>query len=221
MSEPASGGASAQPAPNPPAEPKPAAAPAAPATEPAASAEPQAPEWLPGRLEQARAAERKRLLQELGADDPAALKAKLKKLDELETAKLSDQERVEKLIKELTPKAEQAERLQTMFSSLVESKFSALTEQQQTAIDTVANGNAEERWKLIQVMEAAGFSASPAAPTAPKPAQTVPAGASPPPPSAEPKTAFDKWTDLQKTSPVQASLFYQMNAMAIEQSRKS
>lgn len=194
--------------------------PAAVATpEPPAGGSDDPPAWLPQRLAQARESERKKLLQEFGAENPEALKAKLKKLDELETSKLSEQERIEKLIKELSPKAEQAERLQALLTSVVESKFSALSEQQQQAIDAVAAGNTEERWKLMKVMEAAGFG-TPAAPAVPKPASTVPAGATPPPAAATPKTAYEKWADLNKSDSVAASLFYQLNSMAIQQSRK-
>lgn len=200
---------------NPPANPP---APAAPAAQPAAAAPPddQAPPWLNDRLKQARESERKKTLAELGVDDPTKIKEKLKRLDELETAKLSDQERVEKLIKELTPKAEQAERLQTLFSSVVESRFNALADKQREAIDAVANGNAEKRWELMQVMESAGLLAG--TPPPPRPAQTAPA-APPAPAPATPETMFTKWQGLRTKDSVAASVFYQLNAMAIEQSR--
>lgn len=194
---------------NPPAPP----APVNPATPPP---DDQAPPWLPERLKQARATERKTLLSEFGVDDPAKLKEKLQKLDKLETDKLSDQERVEKLIKELSPKAEQAERLQTLFSSVVESRFSGLPDKQREAIDAVASGNAEKRWELMQVMESAGLLAP--APAQPRPAQTAPA-APPAPVPATPQTPFTKWQDMKSRDSVAASVFYQLNAMAIEQSR--
>jgi hypothetical protein len=199
----------------------PPVAPADPATAAPAADDP-APQWLPDRLKQARAAERKQLLQELGADDPAALKAKLKKLDELETEKLSDQERVEKLIKELTPKAEEGERYKKMFADFVDAQFSSLDEKTQQAIDAKANGNAERRWEFMQFMQTAGLGGpATTTPTPARPANTAPAGAQPPPAPAQPKTTFDKWNDLKKTDSVAASVFYQMNAMAIEQSRQS
>lgn len=199
-----------QPA-EPAAQPEPTPAPVA-AAKPAETTQ-DPPPWLPDRLKQARESERKKLLQELGAETPDDLKAKLAKLSELETSQLTEQERTQKLIQELTPKAEQAERLSGLFSSVVESRFSQLSEAQQTAIDAVANGSAEERWKLMSVLDAA-IGAAP--PPAPKPAQTAPQGASPPPSPATPKTARDKWIELQRSDPMQASLFYQANAFEIQ-----
>lgn len=207
----------------PPAAQTPPVAPAAPAAAPPAAPpvaapppDDQAPTWLPDRLKQARATERQQLLSEFGVDDPAKLKDKLKRLDELETATLTEKERTEKQIKELSPKAAQAERLQTLFSSVVESKFATLGDKQREAIDAKAKGDPEKRWELMQFMELAGLPG--AVPITPKPAQTAPA-APPAPAPATPQTPFTKWQDMRSSDSVAASVFYQLNAMSIEQSR--
>jgi hypothetical protein len=169
-------------------------------------------------------------LKDFGLETPEQLKAKLDKLNELETAQLSEKERTEKTINELKPKAEAADRISALFGSMVDAQFTALPEKVQTAIDKTANGSAEARWTAMQTMAEAGLitmampSAQPQTPAAPapKPASTTPAGAPPPPaPGAGPKSAFDTWNDLKKTDTVRASLFYQTNAQSIEQSRPS
>jgi hypothetical protein len=182
------------------------------------------PAWLNGRLQQARKSAVTDFLGELGFKDPKEAKAALDKLQSLETASLSEKERVEKQIQELTPKAAKAERLEGLFKSLVDSKFGTLTEKQQQAIDAKANGDPERRWEIMDVMEAAGAltpaAASPALPAAKQPASTSP-GAPPPPPPAPAQTPRSKWEAMKKTDPMQASLFYQLNRAAIEQSPSS
>lgn len=181
-----------------------------------AEPEPVSPKWLPERLEQARASERKKLMQEFGVESPDALRQRLARAQELEDAQLSEQERTEKLLRELQPKAERVERLETLFASVVEAKFTGLSEQQQAAIDAVAAGNAEERWKIMSVMEAAGSLAAP--PQQPKPANTAPQG-QPPPDPAKPKTPYEIWQDKKASNSTEAALFYQLNSFAIENSR--
>jgi len=185
-----------------------------PATE-APATQPEEPAWLPDRLKQARATAQKQLLQELGVTDPGDVKAKLAELDKLKTAQLTDQERIAKQLAELQPKADLADKLQAQFSSIVDSQFSALPEMQQAAIDSVASGDAGKRWELMQVLRAAGGAVIAAAA---RPANTAPA-APPPPAPTQPQTPFQRWEALQKTDPVQASIFHQLNAFAIEQSR--
>lgn len=176
--------------------------------------EPKAPDWLPDRLKQAREAERKKLLSDFGADDPEVIKAQLSELAELKRSQLSEQERLTAERDELKAKADAADRYLNAFKSTVDARFAGLTEQQQAAIDSSASGDPEQRWKIMQVMEAAGAFAPPV----PKPASTTPAGAPPPPTPATPNTPRAIYEGLQKSDPTRAALFFQMNAAAINHS---
>lgn len=175
------------------------------------------PAWLPGRLTEARENERKKLLQELGAEKPADLKAKLKRLEELEAATLTEQERTQKQLAELGAKAQQFEALQKTFTQMVESEFSALTDQQKSAIDARANGDAQKRWEIMDIMRAAG--ALTVQPPAPKPATTAAPGAPPPPASPkDPKSPRAIYEAKKLIDPMGAELYRQMHAAAIEAS---
>lgn len=185
------------------------------ATKQAPKADAQEPNWLPERLSQARTAERKTLLGKLGVADESEVTAKLARLKELEDASLSEKEKTERLIAELAPKAQRLELIEKQFSTVVDAQFAALNDQQRAAIDSVAAGDPQERWKLMQVMAAAGQFA--VAPIVAKPATTAPQA--PIPPSPVPAlTPRDKFHALQKTDTVAASLFQQLNARAIEES---
>lgn len=180
------------------------------------------PAWLAKRLEEARSVERKRAnaeldarLKTLGAASLDDLQAKIAKLGALETERLTDAEKIQRQLEELTPKAERADRLQKIFSSVVESKFNALSDKQREAIDSRANGDPEKRWEFIEMMQAAGAFAAPE----PRPANTAPLGAPLPPNSPVlPQTAREKRDELAKRDPISAALFSQMNSMAISQS---
>lgn len=173
------------------------------------------PSWLPERLAQAQRTAQTQIFTKYGVKTQEELDAKLNRLNDLETANLSEAERTQKLIKELTPKAERATHVEALLTSLVESQFKALPESTRLAIDAVANGNPEERLKLMSVVQAAAGAAPPAAPLKPPPANTAPPG-SPPPPAAQ-RTKFDEYQAL--SNPVQKQIFYGLNAQEIESSR--
>jgi hypothetical protein len=84
------------------------------------------PAWLPERLAQAQRAAASQLFSKFGVKSQEELDAKLKRLDELETAQLSEAERTQKLIKELEPKAQRAAHVEALLTGLVESQFKAL-----------------------------------------------------------------------------------------------
>lgn len=204
------------------------AAPAAPATSPATQAAPTAPTdpagnnpaWLKDRLAQAEKTTQAKILADLGTSDLSDVKKRLQELDTLKTSQLSERERLEKQIAELTPQAGKAAQLETMVTKMVDVQFGALPEQTQTAVDAVANGDPAKRWELMQVLSAAG---SPVAPAATQqaftPATTAPVAPAPPT-STQPQTIAEKHAALQKVNPVQAAIFGRVNGLAIASSKE-
>lgn len=212
--EPAPAGGAPAPEAKPAPDPKPA--PAAPnASAVKASDLPDAA--LSARLEQAQRSAETKLLGRFKVASPDEIEAKLKELDELKTAQLSETEKQQKRIAELEPQAQRAAIYKQRLDALVEEQFSTLAESQRAAIDAVANGDAEKRLELMQVMRAAGLvPASPApANKPPPPANTAPP-VNPPKPSGS-ETAFQQWEAL--TSPISRQIFYQAHRAEIEASR--
>lgn len=225
----------------------PAAPPAVPAT-PAAATEPvnAAPPVAPApsdkgeeirlssrelqkRLEETRDAARTRFLKDLGFEKPDDLKAVLKAAKDAEDAKLSEIERLRKQAEEYKPRADRAAALEKQLATIVESQFNELPDNVRSAIDDVANGNAEERLRMMDVFRKSGLLKSPVsaqapnaapaqAPAAPPPPAANTAGAPPPKPAAV-KSKFDEWRDLEATNPVMASIFYTANKRDIDKSR--
>lgn len=218
------------PAPTPPAAPAPAPAqqplklespPAKPEPEPKAGDD-QQPAWLPDRLKQARGAERNALLKELGAESPDDIKAKLTRLQELEDATLSEQERVAKQLADAQAAAARGAAFEKPFTNYVQSRFEALTPEQQALIDSRANGDPLLRHEGIQYLDALAAHA-PAAPpvTPPKPASTPEAPKPPPASGGAPKTKYEEWRAMAENpaTSLKATFFYRANKHAIEASR--
>ncbi len=194
---------------------------AVPPNDPAIKPNDSEPAWLPGRLSQAARSAETKLFSQYGVKDADELAKKLKRLDDLETERLSESEKTQKLIQELRPKAERAAQVESLLNGLVESQFNALPEATRAAIDAVASGNAEERLKLMRVVQAAGLAsgnappATPPAPVKPPPANTAPPANAPPP--AATRSKYDEYAAI--TNPLQRSIYYQLNATDIEASR--
>ena len=173
-----------------------AAAPVPVAAPPQARTTDDPPPWLGDRLKQARAAERKELLSQFGVESSDALAQKLSQLKELELAQLSEKERAEKLIQELTPKAAKLDAVQAQFAEVVNAQLAQVPEQVRASIEAAAGSDAQERWRLMQVMNQAGvLTAVPTAAPAPKPATTTPAQ-QPPTPTA-PSNAQTEWDRIK------------------------
>lgn len=205
----------------------PAATPPAAAPAPAAAShqEPEAgpPTWLAPRLAEAKKTQERELLAELGVTTRAEAKAKLEKAAEAERASMTEKERADARIKELEPKAQQADEFKALFGQLVEDRFSALPEQARVAIDNVAEGDPKQRWASMQLLASAGMqfgstsaltTGAPAVTPQPKPpATTVPPGTPQAPPrSSTPQSVQEKWQQLNETDPVGASVFRRLNA---------
>lgn len=177
------------------------------------------PAWLPDRLAKARESERKKVLQDLGVTDAESLKLKLAKLSELEAASLTEAERTEKQIQELSGKAQKYDSLEKSFSQLVGEQFSSLPDQQREAIDARASGNAQARWEIMQIMKDAGVLGAGQAPVAPRPASTTAPGAAPPPATPlDPKSPRAIYEAKKLIDPMGAAIYRQTHAAAIEAS---
>lgn len=200
------------------------AAPQAPATTPATEGDPDvgSPEWLNPRLNKARAAAERKLLDQLGVEKPEDVAARLKRLDELEAASLTEQERQAKQIEELTSRATESETYKRKFTEMVNSRFDALPEAQRESIDAEAGGDAAQRFTFMKVMGlmTAGGPVAPAA--QPQPASTTPATApKPPAPSGAAQTAYERWEalDANQQTRAQGAIFRQANALEVERTR--
>lgn len=212
-----------QGAPAPAAPPAAVLAPTAPATAaapPAATGEPtEDPPWLAGRLARAKT----KALADLGFKDEAEARAALEaRRTAEESTKTLEQKRIEAETLAGKLKQDNAE-LAAYVAQVATSRMAQLTDAQRAAVTAVAGDNPKLQLSMIDAF--ASTWATPSAPLAappapPKPGQTA-APAPPPPAPGTPKTDFEKWNDLKTTDPVAASLFYQMNSMKIEQSRKT
>lgn len=208
----------------------PSAPPSAPSAPPDESTVRMSPAALKARLDEERSKGRAALLKEFGFEKHGDLAAVLKAAKDAEDAKLSEMDRLRKQLDEYKPKVERLSALEQRVASMVDAQFSALPENIKSAIDGVANGDPEERLRMIDVFRKAGMLnpsqpvstaqpiATPASPAA-LPAPLANTAGQPPPRPAPVKTKFDEWQDLLKTNPVGASIFFRSNKAAIEASR--
>lgn len=193
----------------------PAAAPVAPAT----TAPEADPPWLAERLSRAES----QVLKRLGVKDETELKAALEaRRAAEESTKSIEQKRIEAESRAKKLEEAVAER-DELVAKMASGRLASLTDAQRSAIEGIAGDDPILQLQLIESFAptwAASTPATPAAPAPARPAQTA-APAPPPPAPGTPKTDFEKWTDLKTTDPVGASLFYQMNSMRIEQSKRT
>ncbi len=180
---------------------------------------------LTARLSEERAkgsaAARIAVLKELGIEDTKDGKALLTAAKARADAELTETQRLTKALEELTPRAKRAEALEKQLESLVAVQFDALPEGTRSAIDEVAQGNAEERLRMIGVFRKAGFLDAPVSPPAATP-KTPPITTSPgsPPKPGGTATKFDEWqSHIKSGNQIAADMFFQFNRAAIEQSR--
>ena len=163
---------------------------------------------LNDRIEQGKRA----LLREHNLADGAALEAKLARLAELETERLSDTEKAQAEIERLKPLADKAERVAALYAAQVDAQFTTLTEAQQAAIDAHAKGDPELRVAHMRVLAAVGASAVAVPPPAPPPATTAPVEQ--PPTPATPRTKFEEWKAIG--SKTEAAVFRRIHRREID-----
>ena len=210
------------PAPQPQASPTPAAVPTPPPAAPAPSGDDKQFPWLGDRLTKAKTTAQATLLNELGFPDLEAAKKRLAEAKALEDAQLSEAEKTTKRLAELEPQAARAAALEKRLGTIAEGQFNALSAEQQTAVDAVAQGDPEKRLELISVLAAAGAAAQPAPPPPepappgpPPPATTTPPGS--PPTPAPTRSKWDEWQAL--TDPIAKAVFLRLNKREIDASR--
>jgi len=199
----------------PPAAPAPAAAP-----NPVQAAD-LPPQALKDRLDHTRSKAEADLLARLGGGKAEDIAAKLKRLQEMEDASLSERERTEKQIAELRVEAAEAGRYRKMFGEQTAVELAALSEEQRAAVQAYAGEDPVEQHRMIRAFHMAAGGApvagTPAAGVVPPPVQpatTVPAGTAPAPASGL-KTKAEEWDDLRKRDPIAGQLFHQLHAREI------
>ena len=175
---------------------------------------------LKERLDETREAATRALLKEFGFESKADGRKAMDALKKLQESQLSEQERLAKQLSEYEAKAKAGESYAKLFGDLINEQIAALPESVRKTIEDEA-GDAQARYKLMTFLKKAGAIAAPmSAPEAPK--APASAGAAPPAPKPSPaKSKWDEFRDMEKRSPLMASVFYQTHAADIEASRPS
>lgn len=132
-----------------------------------ANPEPAEPAWLPSRLEQAKSSAKKAVLSELGFDDTGSLKEALDELKSFREASLTEKERLESRLSELTPAAERAAALENTVKSYAERELASLSQAQREAVDKLSGGDPSKVLGAIEVLKPTWVVAAPPAEPAP------------------------------------------------------
>jgi hypothetical protein len=202
--------------------PVPGAAPAASATPAPSPDEPPAvdPKWLAPRLDRAA----KQRLADLGFKDEEDAKAALEARRVAEEAKKTTEQKLLEAGQRTSKLERQLTERDALIANMATAKLAALSEAHRAVIEELAGKDPLLQLNMIEKLAptwtAQGAPPAAASPTTPRPAQTA-APAPPAPAPGAPKNDFEKWNDLRAKDPVGASLFYQMNSMRIEQSRRT
>jgi hypothetical protein len=176
-------------------------------------------EALKKRLDEERGKARKAFLKEHGFDDEATFQAFQKTAKEAADAKLTADEKTAKRLKELEARDARASALEKRLAKDVEKRFAALPEDVQARIIEEAGDDVEQRDAFMRVL--GSVTPAPATPAAGPPAKAAPANSSnapPAPPSGGAPTAFDQYTALEAKNPGLAAIFFNANAVAIQES---
>lgn len=209
---------SAQPQAQPaqPAAPPPAAA-------PQPSSNPAHVQMTSDQLKQRLDESRQAVLKDLGFASVAEGKKAMAAFAEWQKSQMTEQERIQKELADAKAAASRFESRSSLFEKMVEAEFNKLPEAARNAIDMQAQGNADERYRLIAFMQMAGVGiqqpapAAPPAPVEPQVPKPANAGNVPPAPKGVPvRTKLDEYQELQKTRPMAASAFFAANRREIE-----
>lgn len=115
----------------PPANPDPATPPA---NNGGSNGEGDNPAWLPARLQRAAEQERKRLLAEMGVDDPAKAKQLIAAEQKRQQDEMTDAQKAQAEVAQLKPKAERADALEAKFREMAQKRIDTLPKQWQAAV---------------------------------------------------------------------------------------
>lgn len=176
--------------------PAPTSAPTPAVTPPAASPPPAGEEWrnmsadaFKGRLDEAGSAREKQLMKEFGFKTPAELKTALDEGKKLRDAQLTEQQRLQAQVEELSPRAKRALDLEAAVVALLDTEEKAIPADKQALLGLAPPADQPEaRLKWIAMAKAQGlFAGAAAAATTTTPAARPPAPATtmaPPGPAA-------------------------------------
>lgn len=170
------------------------------------------PNWLNGRLEQAKRSARSEMLSELGIDDPEKLKAIVKRAAELEESSKSEIEKLTDKLSKLSPQAKKAEELSERLGRYADAELSKLTENQRAAVEAIAGGDKSRVLETIEALRPT-WSTKPkddaeAPKPKPAPANTGSNGAAPPEVSATTVDHKATYEALKQTNEYQAKRYY-------------
>lgn len=190
------------------------------------------------RLAEERAKGTTEALKRFGAEKPEDLEAKLKRLADLESEKLTAEERTAKQLADLTKAAESGKLYESVATTAVAELFEALPDAAKAAITELAPKTPAELLAHVRAYRklVAALPVTPPVAPAPPAAQSVPAlpaPPTPPPPPAAPvtttpahgapraggKTPFETYSDMKARNDPSAAMFYALNRRDIEASR--
>lgn len=92
------------------------------------------PSWLPARLQRAQEAERKKLLAELGIEDPKLAKQLIEEAQKRKQDEMTELQKAQARIAELEPKAEEVVRIKAALQDTVEKRIEALPKEWRDAV---------------------------------------------------------------------------------------
>jgi hypothetical protein len=150
--------------------------------------------WINTRLERAKAAEREKVLKELGVADVAAAKAIFDAAKAAEEAQKSELQKAKEEAATLRSKAERASVLEQTIKARADLELAGLTEAQRNAVTAIAGDDSARVLNTIDALKATWVAAQPAAQTvvtqtaapAPAAAPAAPPAAPPPPANTSP-----------------------------------
>lgn len=207
-----------------------ASAPLNPAAAPAATLPPDlqalvsSPDAFKARLAEERSTAERALYKALGVKGADDIKTALGELKTLRDAQLSEQERANKAIAELTPKAQRAEALEQSLRSYLANEEAAIPDDKRGLLDLAPSADSPEaRLSWIAAAKAKGLFSAAAAPVAAiaeqrpaKPATTM-APSGPNVTTTAAKTPYQQYQDiLASGNRILAAQFRQQHAKAIE-----
>lgn len=112
---------------------------------------PQEPEWLPQRLERAKASAQSDMLRALGVQSVDDAKALVDAARKLEEERKTEAQRTAERIAALEPKAKQADDLASKLGRYADAELGKLSESQRAAVLAIAG---EDRARALDVIEA-------------------------------------------------------------------
>lgn len=192
-----------------------AATPIAQPPQPATSEDPQ---WLPARLER----ERKAIAKRFGGESLDDVEAKLKKLAELETERMSESEKLQARIKQLEPLETETKSLRDAISAMAKRELSTLTESQRAIVEDLSGGDGARAIAVIEKLRPTWTQQAASALLQPTqaPANTTPAAPAPQAAVLMTENHLATWERLRAENPMAAANYYLLNQRAISDARK-